>query len=181
MDSIITTSRLNIRNWREDDISSLIQMNQDEEVMKYFPSIMSEEASLHFFKRVQQHFTKNGFGLFVIEDVTSREFLGFTGFMIAEFESSFTPCVEIGWRFRKQFWGRGYATEAAKACLDYGFTKLKFEKVFSFTSIHNKKSEAVMQRIGMHKTGEFKHPKIAEDHRLCLHVNYIIHKSDYLL
>jgi RimJ/RimL family protein N-acetyltransferase len=174
MDTILTTERLFLRKWTEADLPSLFQMNQDKEVMKYFLNTLNEEESLAFYNRVQAHFITNGFGLYVVEDKFTNSFMGYTGFMIANFESSFTPCVEIGWRFKKEYWGNGYATEAATACLDYGFDDLNFKSVYSFTSVLNNKSEAVMQRIGMQKIGEFNHPKIKAEHPLCIHVNYLI-------
>lgn len=180
MNPIISTDRLNIRNWLESDIAALVQMNKDQDVMRYFLSTMSDRESFDFFNRISAHFNKTGFGLYVVESRESNEFLGYTGFMIADFESSFTPCIEIGWRFNKRFWGKGFATEAAKACLDYGFSILNFEKVYSFTSIYNKKSEAVMKRIGMSKIGEFSHPKVPVNNELRLHVNYIIEKEGHL-
>lgn len=174
MNSIICTERLNLRHWVESDITSLIQMNKDEDVMRYFPSIMSDDESISFYDRINKHYSDYGYGLFVVEEKVSNKFLGYTGFMMAQFESSFTPCVEIGWRFNKENWGNGFATEAAKACLEYGFAKLNFIEVHSFTSVLNKKSEAVMQRIGMSKVGEFNHPKVSMDSQLRLHVNYSI-------
>ena len=179
MNSIISSDRLNLRHWVESDITSLIQMNKDEDVMRYFPSIMSDDESISFYDRINKHFSDYGYGLFVVEERVSNKFLGYTGFMMALFESAFTPCVEIGWRFNKENWGNGFATEAAKACLEYGFYKLNFIEVNSFTSVLNKKSEAVMQRIGMNKVGEFNHPKVSIDSQLRLHVNYNI-KNDNL-
>ncbi|MEO6868592.1 MAG: GNAT family N-acetyltransferase, partial [Ginsengibacter sp.] len=82
------------------------------------------------------------------------------------------PCIEIGWRFRKESWGQGLATEAAKACIDYGFNKLGFTKIVSFTSALNVKSEKVMQRIGMNYVANFDHPKIEKENLLCQHVLY---------
>ncbi len=172
MNEIIKTERLILRQWKLTDCDELIKMNQDAKVMKYFLSIMSGKQSLEFYERVQQHFKEHGFGLYVVEDKTNHQFMGYTGFMIANFESSFTPCVEIGWRFNAQYWGKGFATEAANACLQYGYDTLGLKTIYSFTSVHNKKSEAVMQRIGMHKTGEFNHPKIEFTHFLCPHVIY---------
>jgi ribosomal-protein-alanine N-acetyltransferase len=109
---------------------------------------------------------------FAVEKLATEEFIVFTGFMVSTFESFFTPCIEIGWRIKKQHWGKGYATEAAKACLHYGFRTLQFGKVYSFTSITNLKSEKVMQKIGMVKAGEFDHPNIPHDNPLCRHVLY---------
>lgn len=176
MDTILTTERLLLRKWSNDDMPTLIQMNQDKEVMKFFLNTLNEEESLAFYNRVQDHFVTNGFGLYVVEDKFTNSFMGYTGFMIANFESSFTPCVEIGWRFKKEYWGNGYATEAAKACLDFGFSNLHFQNIHSFTSVHNKKSEEVMKRIGMKEIGMFEHPKIDPNHFLCLHVHYQIKK-----
>jgi RimJ/RimL family protein N-acetyltransferase len=177
MNPIIKSERLLLRKWKEDDIPSLLSMNQDKEVMKYFLATLNELETTAFYNRIQEHFNKNGFGLYVVEDAIKHQFLGYTGFMIAEFESDFTPCIEIGWRFNKQYWGNGYATEAAQACIEYGFSELNFNTIYSFTSVYNNKSEAVMHRIGMKKIGEFKHPKIALDHPLCLHVNYVFEKA----
>jgi len=177
MNSILQTERLTLRSWETKDLLDCIEMNLDKEVMKYFPAILNKEQTIEFYDRVQKHFLENGFGLYVVENTITQEFLGYTGFMIANFEASFTPCVEIGWRFKKQYWGKGYATEAAKACLNYGFDTLGFDKIYSFTATPNLKSENVMKRIGMIKTGTFSHPKIDKEHVLNLHVIYEIEKN----
>jgi len=177
MNSILQTERLTLRAWETKDLLDCIEMNLDKEVMKYFPAILNKEQTIEFYDRVQKHFLENGFGLYVVENTITQEFLGYTGFMIANFEASFTPCVEIGWRFKKQYWGKGYATEAAKACLQYGFDTLGFDKIYSFTATPNIKSENVMKRIGMIKTGTFSHPKIDKEHVLNLHVIYEIEKN----
>lgn len=177
MNGILHTERLRLRLWETKDLLDCIEMNLDTEVMKYFPAILTKEQTIQFYDRVQKHFLEYGFGLYVVENTSTKEFLGYTGFMIANFEASFTPCVEIGWRFKKQYWGKGYATEAAKACLDYGFDTLGFDKIYSFTATPNLKSENVMKRIGMHKTDTFSHPKIDKEHILNLHVIYEIEKN----
>ena len=94
--------------------------------------------------------------------------------MIPRFESYFTPCVEIGWRLSKENWGNGYAIEAAKACIQFGFDILQIEKIVSFTSVYNQRSEIVMKRIGMEYNGIFEHPMIDKSHFLCNHVLYSI-------
>jgi len=176
MEYIITTERLGLRRWTEDDYLPFAKMNKDKEVMQYFPSLLTDEETTAMINRINLHFEKHGFGLFALEKLSTKEFIGYTGFMVPSFESSFTPCVEIGWRLRKEDWGKGYATEAAKACLRYGFEVLGFKKIYSFTSTINLRSEKVMQSIGMIKEGEFDHPKIALDHPLCRHVLYTIEK-----
>jgi ribosomal-protein-alanine N-acetyltransferase len=151
-------------------------MNSDETVMKYFPAALNRNETIALIDRIEMYFDKNNFGLYAVEEKSAGTFIGFTGFSTPSFESYFTPCIEIGWRYRKESWGQGFATEAAKACLQYGFFQLGFQRVFSFTSTQNLLSENVMKRIGMIKTGEFDHPKIDKTNWLCKHVLYRIDK-----
>lgn len=124
--------------------------------------------------RIGQQFIAHSWGLYAVELLETRTFIGFTGFSIPRFESYFTPCVEIGWRYAKAAWGKGLATEAAAACLVYGFNSLGFDRIVSFTSEINECSIQVMQRIGMDFVGEFMHPNIDRGHVLCKHVLYDI-------
>jgi len=177
MKYVITTPRLGLRRWKESDLPLVIAMNQDKEVMLYFPSTLSAEESLEFFLRIQRQIEDLGFGLWAVEKLDSKEYIGFTGFSIPAFESFFTPCVEIGWRLRKEYWGRGYATEAALASLTHGFEKWEWDRIVSFTSVFNLPSERVMQKIGMTKQGEFEHPSLPNGHRLCRHLLYEIRRD----
>ncbi|HRH61326.1 MAG TPA: GNAT family N-acetyltransferase [Chitinophagaceae bacterium] len=172
-DYIISTERLGLRLWKPEDFIPFAEMNKDKDVMEFFPSLLADDETKSMIQRIENHFTKHGFGLYAVEEKASKHFIGYTGFMVPSFESFFTPCIEIGWRLHHNAWGKGYATEAAKACLQYGFATLQFDKVYSFTSVINTRSEKVMQKIGMQKIGEFNHPKIAEGDRLCRHVLYI--------
>lgn len=176
MNIILQTQRLSLRTWDTKDLLDCIEMNEDAEVMRYFPAKYTKEQTIQFYDRVQKHFLENDFGLYVVEHTSSKVFMGYTGFMMANFDAPFTPCVEIGWRFKKEFWGNGFATEAAKACIEFGFNKLNFDKIYSFTATTNVKSENVMKRIGMVKTGIFSHPKIDKDHILNKHLIYEIKK-----
>lgn len=101
-------------------------------------------------------------------------FIGFVGLCRPGFEAFFTPCVEIGWRLRREAWGFGYATEGAGACLAYGFRELGLDRIYAFTAVDNARSERVMQKIGMGKLGAFDHPKLEEGHWLRRHVVYHI-------
>ena len=172
MNYIIHTERLELRKWIDSDFMPFAEMNQDAEVMKYFPRTLTDDETATLITKINNHFEKYGFGLFVVEKTATKEFIGFTGFMVPSFKSFFTPCIEIGWRIKKDEWNNGYAMEAAKACLQYGFEKLQFEKVYSFTSKINLKSEKLMQKIGMIKDGEFDHPDISFDNPLCRHILY---------
>ena len=176
-DYVLTTERLGLRLWKQEDILPFAAMNADAEVMRYFPSTLTYEDTVAMVQRIQLHFEKHGFGLFALEELSTQQFIGFTGFMIPSFTSFFTPCIEIGWRLQRSSWNKGYATEASKACLEYGFETLSFKKIFSFTSSLNKRSEKVMQRIGMIKYGEFDHPNIELTNPLCHHVIYMSEKN----
>ena len=174
---IIVTKRLGLRKLINEDIIPFAEMNKDADVMKCFPNTLSDDETAKLVNRINLHFNKHGFGLFAVEKLTTKKFIGFTGFMTPSFESFFTPCVEIGWRFKKEEWNKGYATEAATACLTYGFKTLNFDKIYSFTSVINKPSEKVMQKIGMMKAGEFDHPNIPANSSLCRHVVYKIENN----
>ncbi|MGC4035978.1 MAG: GNAT family N-acetyltransferase [Chitinophagaceae bacterium] len=175
----IKTNRLILRSWTEDDIKSFAEMNLDTDVMKYFPKTLSYDETVESVQRIIKHFDNYGFGLYAVEEKISHTFIGFTGFAIPTFETDFTPCIEIGWRYKKEYWGNGFATEAALACLQHGFENLNFKKVVSFTAAINKKSENVMQRIGMQYVKDFYHPKIETENILCRHVLYELKEEEY--
>jgi ribosomal-protein-alanine N-acetyltransferase len=174
---IIETQRLGLRSWSDADQTSFAEMNGDPQVMQFFPRTLSPQESLESLRRILLHFEKNKFGLLVVEHKESGQFMGFTGFQIPGFESFFTPAVEIGWRFKKQYWGQGFATEAARACLDYGFQTLEMKKIVSFTAAENKPSENLMKRIGMSYVTSFDHPLMERSSPLCRHVLYQIQKE----
>ncbi|MBS1521534.1 MAG: GNAT family N-acetyltransferase [Bacteroidetes bacterium] len=170
----IETPRLVIRQWEEKDYESYINLNADPDVMEYFPSVKTPGETLAQVKRITEYIDQHGYGFWAVERKDNHQFIGFTGICEPGFQTHFTPCIEIGWRLSKENWGQGFATEAALASLDFGFEKLKLKKIYSFTSIHNHRSENVMQRIGMDKAGEFDHPLIADGHWLKKHVVYKI-------
>jgi len=169
---IIETDRLGLRHWISSDIPKFIKMNKDPRVMEYFPKLLSAEETLNMVNKISRSFQENGFGLWAVEVKDSKEFIGFLGLSIPKFEADFTPCVEIGWRFAHAYWGRGYAQEAGKACLDYGFTVLGLREIVSFTSAINKRSINVMEKIGMEYVRSFNHPRIESGNKLQEHVLY---------
>ncbi len=103
---IIQTERLGLRKWIDADFIPFTEMNKDSQVMEYFPKILTDVETNELIKKINKHFDKYGFGLFAVEKLATKEFVGFTGFMIPTFESFFTPCIEIGWRITKQDWGK---------------------------------------------------------------------------
>jgi RimJ/RimL family protein N-acetyltransferase len=176
---IIETERLILRNWQEDDIPPFIEMCADRSTMEFISSPLTPEETRMTIGRIRDHFKKHGFGLYAIEKRNTETFIGFTGFMIPNFEHFFTPCVEIGWRIKSDECKQGYATEAAIACLGFGFRELAFEKIYSFTSIHNLASQRVMQKINLQYRGTFYHPKLPASHFLSEHVLYCMEKGEF--
>ncbi len=168
----IETERLYLRQWQPSDTETYVAMNADKEVMEFFPSTLTAEESITHINRMTNHIAEHGYGLFAMERKDNNAFIGFTGLWHPKFEAFFTPCSEIGWRIKKENWNQGFATEAAKACLSFGFEQLKLKEIFSFTSIHNKRSEQVMKKTGMQKIGEFDHPSLSNGHYLQKHILY---------
>jgi len=105
--------------------------------------------------------------------------IGFVGLWMPSFTAHFTPCVEIGWRLAKQYWGYGYAIEAARVSVAFGFEVLQLPEIVSFTAQNNERSRKVMERLGMrHNPAEdFAHPSLPPEHSLSRHVLYRLPNS----
>ncbi|MBT4711703.1 MAG: GNAT family N-acetyltransferase [Alphaproteobacteria bacterium] len=174
----IETDRLVLRQWRDSDFAPFAALNADPRVMEFYPGPLSTQDSDAFAHRIQESLARDGFGLYATEVKSSGRFIGYVGFAHAEFAAPFTPAIEIGWRLGFGAWGFGYATEAALACLDHGFSHLGFDEVVSFTSRQNARSIAVMKRLAMetNPSDDFEHPKVPERHPLRPHVLYRITK-----
>jgi RimJ/RimL family protein N-acetyltransferase len=142
--------------------------------MEFFPKTLDRAESELAAARIREHFARHGFGLWAVEVPGVADFIGFVGLAIPRFEAHFTPCVEIGWRLAREHWGRGYATEAARAVLAFGFRDLGLDEIVSFTTAANRRSRAVMERIGMTRSpaDDFDHPVLPEGHPLRWHVLY---------
>lgn len=173
----IETERLILRDWKEEDFSIFVSMNQDERVMEYFLKPLTVQESRAFYDRIREEIEERGYGLFAVEVKATGEFIGYVGLHHADFGTDFCPCVEIGWRLCASAWGNGYATEGAEACLKQAFNCWHLQKIYSFTSLPNRRSERVMQKIGMYKVEEFDHPLVAAGHPLLRHVLYRIERA----
>ncbi|MBG9794919.1 GNAT family acetyltransferase [Paenibacillus dendritiformis] len=173
----LETARLLLRDWAEADLVPFRQLNADKEVMRYFPKTLFPEETNLFYQSIVAEFTERGYGLYAVEVKENKEFIGLIGFHRATFEAEFTPCIEIGWRLKKEAWGKGYATEGAAACLQYGFHELGFRDVYSFTAKINKSSQNVMKKIGMSFIQSFNHPKVEAGSPLKEHVLFHIKAS----
>ena len=152
-------------------------MNADPTVMEFFPKPLDRAESDGMAARIEAHFERRGFGLWAVEVPGVADFIGFVGLSTPTFEAHFTPCVEVGWRLARDHWGRGYATEAARAALDFGFRQLGLPEIVSFTVPANRRSRGVMERIGMTRSpaDDFDHPVLPEGHPLRKHVLYRSH------
>lgn len=179
MAMLIQTERLRLRSWKESDLKPFAVMNADPKVREYFPSVLTSEQSDADVAAIQNEINKKGFGFWAIELVHGGDFIGFCGLHDVSLQSHFTPCVEIGWRLAVPYWGRGYATEAAQAALQYGFEKLILPEIVALTAVANWRSRRVMEKIGMHRNpkDDFDHPNIADGHPLRRHVLYRISPS----
>jgi RimJ/RimL family protein N-acetyltransferase len=176
----LETSRLKLRQWRREDRPLFAKLNADSTVMEFFPSILDEKESNEMVNKIQSLISKRGWGFWAVEKKDKGQFIGFTGLHVPTAKLPFSPCVEIGWRLAKEFWGKGYATEAANAALNLAFEQLKISEVYSFASVGNLKSIALMERLQMVNTHKnFDHPSIPKGHSLKEHVLYKLPREQW--
>ncbi|MFC3420337.1 GNAT family N-acetyltransferase [Salinicoccus hispanicus] len=172
----IKTKRLILRDWQQSDITHFIRMNQDPDVRRYFPNVLSREASRQFVIDAQKDIEDRGFGLFAIERRDTGEFIGFTGIQVLEedgpFRLDFLPCIEIGWRLMKKHWNQGFATEAAVGVLKFAERHTDIKEIYALAAKRNFPSIHVMEKIGMSQLETFDHPLIADGHSLKKHIVY---------
>ncbi len=159
---LFTSSRLGFRTWLDDDFEQLSSLNTDPQVMEFFPFLPSAKETGEFIERMQNQFSKNGFCYFPVDHLETNKFIGFTGLSEQNFDSDFTPCIDIGWRINKEYWGKGLATEGAVECLKYAKDYLDLDCIYSMASKINSRSIQVMKKIGMTYIKEFEHPKLVK-------------------
>lgn len=171
---MIKTDRLLLRPWKQEDLIPFAELNADPRVREYFPGILTSEESNDLVEFFSEHIAKFGFGFWAVSLIETDEFIGFIGLQNVTFEAPFTPAVEIGWRLAHAHWGKGYATEGAKAALNYGFLQLKLKEIVSFTTVKNLRSRHVMEKLGMTRdvNDDFDHPNLKDGHPLKNHVLY---------
>lgn len=176
----IETDRLWLRSWRDSDREPWAAMNADPLVRAFFPGLLDRVASDASIDVFQHRFAKDGFSFWAAEEKATGLFAGFIGLSRVDFEAAFTPCVEIGWRLAYPFWGRGLASEGARASLAYGFGRLGLPEIIAFATSGNLRSRRVMERIGMYRVedGDFIHPKMPPDHPLQPSVLYRITNAE---
>jgi len=175
----LVTPRLRLRQWRRDDYAPFAALNSDPEVMEHFLTVLSGVESDALADRCARGIAERGWGWWAVERTDSGQFIGFVGLSPVGDEFPFGPAVEIGWRLARSQWGHGYATEAARAALSYGFETLGLDEIVAFTSVANLRSERVMVRLGMTRdpAEDFDHPRLPRGHRVSRHVLYRLCKG----
>lgn len=177
---MLRSDRLLLRRWRDADLEPFAGLNADPQVMEHLPAPLTRAESDTMAGRADAAFGEHGFGLWAVEIAARGEFIGFTGLWVPSFEAHFTtrlhPATEVGWRLARRAWGYGYASEAARAALGFGFREAGLSEIVSFTSPANARSEAVMRRVGMthDAADDFDHPGLPAGHRLRRHALYRI-------
>jgi RimJ/RimL family protein N-acetyltransferase len=175
----LATARLLLRHWTAADRAPFAALNADPEVTRWLPAPLTPAESDALADRLDADLTRQGWGVWAIEERASAAFLGFTGLARPAFDAAFAPAVEVGWRLARAAWGNGFATEAGRAAVAFAFDELALGEIVSFTAVGNARSRAVMERLGMRHdaAGDFDHPRVS-DERLRRHVLYRLPASD---
>jgi RimJ/RimL family protein N-acetyltransferase len=168
----LRTARLLLRPWCDEDVVAFAELNADPVVMEFLLTLPDWPA------RARAHWETHGFGQWVVELPDVASFVGVVGLNTISYAAHFTPAVEVAWRLGRVYWGRGYATEAAHAALDYGFEKLALTEIVATTVPANQRARRVMEHLGMTRVPEddFDHP-LVPDGPLKRHVLYRLRRS----
>lgn len=177
----LETARLFLRPWTDADSPAFRRLNADPRVMAFFPAPLAAEESDALLNRCRTHQAEHGFTFWAVEKRLQEHLAGMCGLGRVTFDAPFTPCVEIGWRFFPDYWGKGYAVEAARRALAFAFLTLDLPEVTAFTTVGNLYSRGLMRRLGMTSdpAEDFDHPRLPPAHPLLRHVLYRIRKSDW--
>jgi RimJ/RimL family protein N-acetyltransferase len=169
----LRTDRLLLREWREADCEPFAAMSADPEVMAMLPKLPNRAACDAWIAETRAHWAEHGFGLWAVEIPGEAQLIGGVGLHVRPFPASFPPMV-IAWRLTRSYWGQGYAFEAARAVIDDSFVRLGFDEIVAYTTIVNRRSLALMERLGMCRDprDDFDHPDCPEGHPLRKHVVY---------
>ena len=175
----LRTDRLVLRDWTDDDVDRFVDLHGNPEVTEFLPGPFDRQRIEGWAHGIRTFLAEHGWGLWAIEVPGRTPFAGFTGLSIPAFHAPFTPCTEAGWRLAREHWGRGYATEAARAAVAHGLDTLGLDEIVSFTVPSNRRSRAVMERIGLRRVedGDFDHPALPAGHPLRAHVLYRIRRG----
>jgi ribosomal-protein-alanine N-acetyltransferase len=171
---LLRTERLILRPWRDEDLAPFAALNADPRVREHFPTCLTSAESDAAARKIRAAFDARGYGLWATEVIGGEPFVGFIGLAEPAFAAPFTPCVEIGWRLAHAAWGRGYATEGARAALAFAFERIRLGEIVSMTTPGNTRSRRVMEKLEMRRdpTDDFDHPNLPPASPLRRHVLY---------
>ena len=169
---MIETPRLLLRPWRPSDLAPFAAQNADPVVMRFLSGVLTRAGSDAYVALAERHLAENGFCKWAVEVPGVAPFIGAVGLTRVTFEASFTPAVEAAWRLHRDYWGCGYATEAARAAIEDGFRRVGLREIVAVTAPANFASVQVMERLGMTRSGEFDHPLVPDGSPLRRHILY---------
>jgi ribosomal-protein-alanine N-acetyltransferase len=169
---MIETPRLILRPWRQSDLPLFAEQNADPVVMRFLAGVLTRAESDSYVQRAEHHLAETGYCKWAVEAPGVAPFIGAVGLTRLKFEAPFAPAVEVAWRLHRRYWGFGYATEAAAASIEDGFTRIGLTEIVALTALGNTASTRVMERLGMIRTIEFDHPNLPEDSPLRRHILY---------
>ena len=174
------TERLRLRQWCSSDREPFAALNADPRVMEFFPALLTRAESDAIANRCESLISERGWGVWAVELKTAGDFIGFVGLHIPTDKLPFAPCTEVLWRLAFDYWGYGFATEASRGALHFGFEQLGLLEIVSFTAVGNIRSRAVMERLGMLESKEtFEHPEIPVGHVLRKHCLYRLSRGQW--
>ncbi len=169
----LDTPRLVLRQWRDSDREAFAAINADLAVMEFFPALQDRAASDAMIESWREQIQVQGWSNWAVERRDTGALAGFVGLTRPRRALPFTPCIEIGWRLGRAHWGRGFATEAARAALAFGFERAGLDEIVSYTALLNHRSVAVMEKLGMDNAhADFEHPALPDGHALRPHCLY---------
>ena len=176
------TPRLILRSWMDSDRLPFAEMSEDAGVMEYLRPLATRDASDAWIDFQINHQSSHGFCLWAVKSRSSGIFMGAVGLLRIGFVARFTPAVEVGWRLTRQFWGQGFAVEAARASLQFGFEQIRLTEVVAHASIRNVRSRRVMAKLGMSHDSieDFDHPSISESDPLRRQVLYRLTRAAWV-
>ncbi len=160
MEVIIETERLLIREIAISDLEGMFEMDSSPIVHKYLPNdtVNVIDDSKTVINSIKKQYTENGIGRWAVVEKDSGDFIGWTGFkLITDVINNQTRYFDFGYRFLFRYWGNGYATESAKACLQYNDTKLKLKSLYAMANVDNNASKKVLLKSGFKLKGNFMH------------------------
>ena len=177
---VIETERLVLRSWRAEDRAPFAAISADPRVMTTLGPVMDRAASDALLDRVEAAEAAHGYTFWALERKCDAALIGWCGVIRGD-AGPVAGKAEIGWRLAHAAWGHGYASEAARATVDWLFAHLPDDAAWAIASSANSRSRAVMERLGMryHPELDFDHPRIAEDGPLRPHVTYAVTRSEW--